>query len=544
MMTKRAILYARVSYDDRDNDGRNLAGQLEMAREYARRKGYIIVEELAEDDRGASGASFELEKLSRVREMATAGEFDVLIPREIDRLSRNLAKQLLVEEELKRAGVDIEYVLGEYPDTPEGRLNKHIRATIAEYEREKIKERNVRGRRNVVKQGRIMLHGDRPPYGYRVSEDGSTLVIHEPEARIVRQIFAWYTEGDETRKRLSSVKIAQRLSALEVPTWSDIHGIFQKRRGYGKWSTTIVLDVLHSETYKGQWHYGRRNGTTSSINPREEWITLPVPAIVTPEVWAKAQEYCQENKTKADRNVKREYLLRSRAACQCGYGVQGCTVSFKRKSGVKGVYQYYRCNSTSMTTVSPSCRLPSFRVDQVDAVVWAWVRSLLQNPVDLIRGVNLYQEERQKENAPIRARLAVLEDLISSNRQQLERLLDLYLRGDFPKDVLTDRRVRLESTIAALEKERVGFLAHLQADTLTEDQIRTLHNFVAEVAAGLEAADQDFPTRRRVIEALDLRATLAVEDEQKVVYITCVLGKIGLNVVDCSPHYSKWGTSQ
>jgi DNA invertase Pin-like site-specific DNA recombinase len=137
---KRAVLYARTSYDDRDTDGRNLAGQLEMAREYALSKGYRIVAELAEDDKGASGASFELPKLGEVLEMAEAKEFDVLIPREIDRLSRNLAKQLIVEEELKRFGVDVEYALGEYPDTLEGRLNKHIRATIAEYEREKVVE--------------------------------------------------------------------------------------------------------------------------------------------------------------------------------------------------------------------------------------------------------------------------------------------------------------------------------------------------------------------------------------------------------------------
>jgi len=44
---KRAVLYARTSYDDRDTDGRNLAGQLEMAREYALGKGYRIVAELA-----------------------------------------------------------------------------------------------------------------------------------------------------------------------------------------------------------------------------------------------------------------------------------------------------------------------------------------------------------------------------------------------------------------------------------------------------------------------------------------------------------------
>ena len=98
VVQKRAVLYARVSSDDRNKDGRNLAGQLEMDREYAKEKGYNIVAELQEDDRGASGAEIDLPKLTQVREMAHAGQIDVLIVRELDRLSRNLEKQLIVEE--------------------------------------------------------------------------------------------------------------------------------------------------------------------------------------------------------------------------------------------------------------------------------------------------------------------------------------------------------------------------------------------------------------------------------------------------------------
>ena len=140
-MTKRAVLYARVSGDDTRNDGRNLAGQLDMCREHALKKGWQVVEELAEDDRGASGASSQP---APARSSAADGqnrEIDVIVVREIDRFSRTLAKQLIIEAEMKRHGVSIEYVLGEYPDTPEGNLNKNLKAVIAEYERVKIAER-------------------------------------------------------------------------------------------------------------------------------------------------------------------------------------------------------------------------------------------------------------------------------------------------------------------------------------------------------------------------------------------------------------------
>src|SRR5512138_741539 len=97
MPLTRAALYARVSGDDSRNESRNLQSQLTMCREYAAAHDYTIVAELAEDDRGASGAAFELPQLNRLRELARAGAFDVLVVRDLDRLSRRLAKQLSVE---------------------------------------------------------------------------------------------------------------------------------------------------------------------------------------------------------------------------------------------------------------------------------------------------------------------------------------------------------------------------------------------------------------------------------------------------------------
>lgn len=158
-MTRRAVLCTRVSGDDGGKGGRNLVGQLDMCREYAQQSDWHIAAEMVEDDRGASGASFELPQLDRIREMASNGESDILVVRDKDRLSHNLAKQLIVEEELKRTGIQIEYALAEYPDTPEGRPNKHIRATIAEYEREKISERMTRGRQLKAPAGNMITQG-------------------------------------------------------------------------------------------------------------------------------------------------------------------------------------------------------------------------------------------------------------------------------------------------------------------------------------------------------------------------------------------------
>ncbi|MDP7545009.1 MAG: recombinase family protein, partial [Anaerolineales bacterium] len=105
-------------------------------------------------------------------------------------MARDLAKQLFIEDELKRSGVRIEYALENYDDSPEGGLMKHVRASVAEYERLKIRERTKRGKRNSVKAGNVTCCGA-PPYGYReATVDGKrTLVVHEEEAVVVRMMY-------------------------------------------------------------------------------------------------------------------------------------------------------------------------------------------------------------------------------------------------------------------------------------------------------------------------------------------------------------------
>mgnify|MGYP002713119390 CR=1 FL=1 len=519
-MRKRAALYARVSGDDRGKDGRNLAGQIEMCREYALSNGWDVVAEFSEDDRGASGASFELPELDRAREMAQAGEFDYFVVREIDRLSRKLAKQLIVEEQMKRSGVKVVYVLEEYDDSPEGRLNKHIRATIAEYEREKIAERMVRGRRQVVKNGKIMLHGNKPPFGYRLSEDKTTLVVHEEEAAIVRLIYNLYVEGDENGIKLATRAIANRLTEMKVPTWADLRGYSYKKRAHGEWSPRHVMHILKRETYTGVWHYGKRNAGANKYNPREYWLSFDVPVIIPAEFWQRAQDQRKANTTRPKRNVKREYLLRRRMKCELCGSSMNC---ISRKSGKKR-YQYYICNGHMGGVVNVSCDLPGFRADHVDALVWEWIKSLLTQSEVLEQGLFAYQESKEKYAAPLRNRLLVIDDLVEDSQSKLERLLDLYLSGNIPKEFLLDKKNSLEKTIKSLGEERRDLRTQLSAQAGSEADLNKLREFADEISEKLEGGDESFERRRGIVELLDVQAVFTVEDGQKFVDVSCFLG--------------------
>jgi site-specific DNA recombinase len=503
-MSKRALIYARVSYDDRKNEARNLEGQVEDGQAYCQEKDYRIVAELAEDDRGASGADWDLPKLNQALDMARAGEFDVLVVRELDRFARGLAKQLVIEAEFKRHGVEVEYVLGEYPDTPEGNLQKNIKAVIAEYERLKIEERMTRGRRRIITDGKVIVHGGgKSPYGYHL-EDGM-LVIYEPEARIVRLIFTWYVYGDENGERLSIKGIADRLTKMEVPTRADIQNSFLKKlRGQGEWNRSTVRRILANETYVGVWHYGKY-GKGGKLNSRDHWIPVEVPTIIPRDIWERAQERRAQNRELAKRNnTKHNYLVARRVTCgQCEAKMFGKAMKPRKK-----LYQYYCCSVSRGLLV----------------------RDLLLNPEALRQNLEQQQAEQERANQPLWDRLAVIDDLLADNRRQLEKLLDLYLSGDFPKEVLTERKNRLETTIATLEKERVDLALTLESQTLTDDQIMTIKDFAKEVAGGLEEAETSFEAKRHIIDLLDVRVTLAIEEGQKVAYVRCLVDEVDLSI--------------
>ena len=168
----------------------------------------------------------------------------MLIVREIDRLSRSLAKQLIVEDELKRYNVAIEYVLGEYPDTPKGSLLKNVRASIAEFERLKIIERSTRGRRLRVETGSVLVF-QHPPYGYRAIRDPRDnkyhLIIEGREADVVQMIFSWYTAGDNG-KPMAIREIARRLTTLGIPT---AQSPIRRRKRHTGWPHSTVRKLLY-----------------------------------------------------------------------------------------------------------------------------------------------------------------------------------------------------------------------------------------------------------------------------------------------------------
>jgi DNA invertase Pin-like site-specific DNA recombinase len=170
----RAAIYARVSTFDQEPEN-----QLQELRRYVEARGWTAVEYV---DRGVSGAKDRRPALDQVVGDAKRRRFDVLVCWRLDRLGRNLKHLVTLIEDLQALGIAF-VSLGEGIDctTPAGKLQLHILAALAEFERGRIRERVLAGLRRARTQGKRLGRPKAAVPVTRVQHVGD-LSVHEAAA--------------------------------------------------------------------------------------------------------------------------------------------------------------------------------------------------------------------------------------------------------------------------------------------------------------------------------------------------------------------------
>jgi len=120
----------------------------------------------------------------------------------------------------------------------------------------------------------------------------------------------------------------------------------------------------------------------------------------------------------------------------------------------------------------------------------------------------------------------------------LSRLLDLYVGDGFPLIMLREKKIRLEQNISDLHSEQADISSNLQTVILSDEQMEHIEVFCTQIQRKLESAT--FEQMCQLIDMLDVHGTLAIENEEKVVYVKCHLGLQLLSVARTS-HLSSIG---
>jgi len=476
---KTAVIYARVS-SDKQKDENTIASQTAALREFAQQHGFAVPDEWVIEDEGYSGATLIRPGLEKVRDLAAEGQIDAVLVYSPDRLSRKYAYQVLLLEELARNDVRTLFVKAPQTTTPEDQLLVQFQGMIAEYERAQILERSRRGKRHRAMQGVVnVLCG--APYGYRYirkSDRGpAAYEIIEVEAAVVRMIYEHYTV-----RGLSIGGITRLLNAQGVPT----------RKRVSRWERSVVWAILRNPAYKGTACFNKtklaprqritrpirlRGGMASRESakqdrPREEWIEIPVPAIITEECFVLAQERLHANKVNAPRRTVTPSVVQGLVACRkCGYALYRTST----RTSARKIY-YYRCLGSDRWRYlgGAVCNSRPVRQDLLDELVWREVINLLEDPT-LIQGELDRRLSVARDANPTKQREEVLRRELARVQKSMDRLMTAYQEDLLSLDDLRRRmpelRKRGQATQAELSSlltglaDRAGYLR--LAETLT-----------------------------------------------------------------------------
>src|SRR5947207_8389537 len=510
----RVAAYARVS-TTRQAQAQGIEQQLDRLRAAAAERGWELDDQHVYRDDGYSGARIGRPGLDRLRDHAALAELDAVLVTAPDRLARNYVHQVLLIEELAGRGCQVEFLDRPMSQDPHDQLLLQIRGAVAEYERTLIAERMRRGRQAKLRAG-TLLPWTTPPFGYRLDPErprqASAVRVEPGEAVLVAQLFHWYLQPQATVYRL-----ARRLTDLGVmpPT------------GKPRWNAASVRGILRNPAYTGRALTNRTRvvparrrksallpagpGESHAPRPPEDWITVPVPQLVSEETFAQVQAKLDVNQQTAARNTRHEYLLRALV----GRGT--CRLSRTARQTGAG-YHYDLCRGrTDLLPVAQGqrCTARYIPAGQLDELVWADLCALLTDPAQVAhaltraRGGAWLPQELQARQAAIRRALSQLD-------HQMQRLLDAYLAGVVELPELQHNRQELDRRRATLQAQQ------RQLDATAKQRLE-----LAAIAGGIEAFCQTIRdglaaatcAQRRQLAELLIDRVIVTDDQVEIRYV-------------------------
>lgn len=310
---KKAVLYARVSSDLQKKE-KTIESQILELRKQIDHDGNILVKEYL--DEGYSGARLDRPAMDELRKDIKTGLFEVIYFLNTDRIAREATYQTIIVGEILKHKKQIIINGKDYVHNPENKFTLTVLGAVSELERAKIIERSMRGKAYKLLHG--TYGGGFGIFGYnyvpRTPLARGHFTINEEQAKIVRETFTEYVKADVGLNTLA-LKFEQKG--------------YTTKMGRKTWNAERLRLLMGNSAYMGKMGFNKTKAITEYSNPmsgitktttrfikrpESERIYLPIPPIVSEELFNKVQEKLQENK-KRYYNPNRENLLSGLITC-------------------------------------------------------------------------------------------------------------------------------------------------------------------------------------------------------------------------------------
>ena len=517
--------YLRVSSAGQaDEDRSGLPRQIMNVHEAAVKHGLKIPWEylFADDDSGFEFANRP--DLTRLRQeyKSARRRANAVVVEHLDRLSRNADwHQGFLLDEMRQYGIQAVF-WKEFTS----RIERAVMGAIAQDGMEQAKQRMAEGNLHKARSGRVTART--PAYGYKLVDskgrEGETAkkdthyAIREDQAQVVRKIFHWMLEGNSLRS------IAARLNDNYPPP---------KRTTY--WNGRLVWLMIKNPVYKGEYFANTwkqvkvpvsvnpasltggaaRTITRRDPRPREEWIKVPVPAIVSAQEWEMANRILEKNAQMSQRNGKDPYLLTGLVKCACcGRVYSGKRRLRSAQSGEILKTTWYTCSSQSSSYPDEvreqiACTQGNISGRILEEAVWSVVYQVLLHPEILIDV--LEREFHGDRNEQVSRQITFLESQIAASKAEDEKLYKAYVAGVFNEVEYAGRRKMIKDNQQRLATELRQLNENLISPDRFEQQKQEILLICQRATANGLAQDAAFEVRRNIIKAIVDKIVLDVD---------------------------------
>ncbi len=466
---KRVGIWIRVSTEDQAR-GDSPQHHEQRARYYCESKGWRVVEVYHLEGVSGKAVSGHLETKRMLKDVER-GHITGLIFSKLARLARNTRELLEFSDFFQKHGADL-VSLQESIDTstPAGRLFYTMIAAMATWEREEISDRVAASVPVRARMGK-RLGGD-GVFGYRWV-DGK--FVPDPNEAPVR-VLIYELFREHKRKRTVARILNDRGYRTRKGTQFHYSSVFRLLRD------TTAKGVRRANYTQG----GGKGWSSQGLKPETEWVLTPVEPIVSEELWNECNAILDEQESKKRPKGRRAvHLFAGLTFCHCG-----------NKMYVPSNTPKYVCQK---------CRT-KIPIEDLEAIYYEQLKGFFLSPdeiADLVAEADVTIHQKQE----------LLEVLVKERdkvKRDLDKLFELYLDDQLPKEGFGQRTAALQARFDQLEKE----IPQLQAETdflkinlLSRDQI--LHE-----ATDLYTRwpDLDPAEKRQIVESITEQILIGQED--------------------------------
>ena len=429
--------YCRVSTDKEDQLN-SLEAQKEFFSEYTKRTGDVLVKLYA--DEGISGTKIKNRK-EFLRMMADAehGVFDMVVVKDISRFARNTVDLLQSVRKLKALGIETQFLTANMTSMGNSEFVLTIFGALAQEESANTSKRVKFGKKMNAEKGRV----PNIVYGYdKTIGDYFNLTINKDEAKVVRQIYKWYTE-----EGYGAAKIANMLNEKGLKTKRNCN-----------WSQNAICRILTNEIYTGKIINGKQEVADFLTGQRKdkdetEWFVVERPEIriIDDETFEKAQEILRGRHDAFNITHERQsnkHLFSTLIKCkECGW-------SFRRSVRTyKNTYVRWVCSGRNGRGADSCPNKTTVDEDELIEVLQDYFSDVLKQKKKVISYViNEFQRvyKAKDENLEYEKELTSQLNKLKKSR---EKYMDMYTDDLISREELNDKIGGMRKEIERLENE-------------------------------------------------------------------------------------------